>query len=182
MTYQDSGYTDETYINYSLEVPITVIENGRPVITATDKMLKKGQKFNPKLDLNALDKENGDLTSSVQILENDVDCEQEGSYHVTYSVTDSDSNTMTKTIMVTVTSNEAPEITGEAITSVNPNSTFDVMSSIKATEKEDGDMTSSITVGSNDVNTGTSGVYTITYKVVDSDGNEGVFLRKKFSN
>ncbi|WP_415821517.1 immunoglobulin-like domain-containing protein, partial [Listeria booriae] len=71
----------------------------------------KGGSFDPMTGVSASDTEDGDVTGNITVTANDVNVNQEGTYHVTYSVTDSDDNTTTKTITVTVTSNDAPVIT-----------------------------------------------------------------------
>lgn len=67
--------------------------------------------------------------------------------------------------------NNAPTFAGVEDASVTVDTSFDILNGVTATDKEDGDLTSSITT------TGTVDItvvneYTITYKVTDSDGNE----------
>ncbi|MBC1906762.1 DUF5011 domain-containing protein [Listeria booriae] len=151
-------------------VTVTVTSNDAPVITASDKTLKKGGSFDPMAGVSASDTEDGNVTSSVSVTANDVDTSAVGTYHVTYSVTDSDGNTTTKTITVTVTSNDAPVIVASDQT-IKKGKAFDVMAGVSASDLEDGDVTSGITVTANDVDTNTVGTYHVTYSVTDSDGN-----------
>ncbi|MBC1908134.1 DUF5011 domain-containing protein, partial [Listeria booriae] len=73
---------------------------------------------------------------------------------------------------------EAPTITGESETVLNPNAMFDPMSTMKATDKEDGDITQNIQVTNNTVDTSKPGSYLVTYEVTDSDGNiSSTFIR-----
>ncbi|WP_246369346.1 immunoglobulin-like domain-containing protein [Listeria rustica] len=154
----------------------TVIVTEAPVITggATTKV-NPNSLFDVMSSMEATDKEDGDLTKNITVESNNVDTKIPGNYEVTYKVIDSDGNeaTFTRTVVVT----EVPVIAGEATTKVNPNSLFDAMSSMKATDKEDGDITKNITVESNNVDTKTPGNYEVTYKVIDSDGNEATFTR-----
>ncbi|MGL5316649.1 MAG: immunoglobulin-like domain-containing protein, partial [Peptostreptococcaceae bacterium] len=76
--------------------------NNIPVITAQDVIIKIGDNFNPLDKVSAYDKEDGDLTSKVKVLENNVDTKAEGTYTVKYSVSDSKGSTATKIINVTV--------------------------------------------------------------------------------
>ena len=78
-----------------------VTTNEAPVINATDKTLTVGDKFDPKKDVTAIDKEDGDITKLMTIKSN-VDTRKVGEYEVTYTVTDSQGTTSTKTIKVTV--------------------------------------------------------------------------------
>ncbi|MBC1801435.1 immunoglobulin-like domain-containing protein [Listeria booriae] len=151
-------------------ITVTVTSNDAPVITASDKTLKKGASFNPMAGVSASDTEDGNLTNSVSVTANDVDTSAVGTYHVTYSVTDSDGNTTTKTITVTVTSNDAPVIVASDQT-IKKGKAFDVMAGVSASDLEDGNVTSGITVTANDVDTNTVGTYHVTYSVTDSDGN-----------
>ncbi|MBC2190299.1 LPXTG cell wall anchor domain-containing protein, partial [Listeria booriae] len=151
-------------------ITVTVTSNDAPVITASDKTLKKGGSFDPMAGVSASDTEDGNVTSSVSVTANDVDTSAVGTYHVTYSVTDSDGNTTTKTITVTVTSNDAPVIVASDQT-IKKGKAFDVMAGVSASDLEDGDVTGGITVTANDVDTNTVGTYHVTYSVTDSDGN-----------
>ncbi|MBC1373581.1 DUF5011 domain-containing protein [Listeria booriae] len=151
-------------------ITVTVTSNDAPVITASDKTLKKGGSFDPMAGVSASDTEDGNLTSSVRVTANDVDTSAVGTYHVTYSVTDSDGNTTTRTITVTVTSNDAPVIVASDQT-IKKGKAFDVMAGVSASDLEDGDVTAGITVTANDVDTNTVGTYHVTYSVTDSDGN-----------
>ncbi|MBA3926445.1 immunoglobulin-like domain-containing protein [Listeria rustica] len=151
-------------------ITVTVTSNDAPVITASDKTLKKGGAFSPMAGVSATDTEDGNMTSKISVTANDVDTSKVGTYHVTYSVTDSDGNTTTKTIAVTVTSNDAPVIQASDIT-MRVNKPFNVKNAVNATDTEDGDITSKISVTANDVNTAKAGVYHVTYSVTDSDGN-----------
>ncbi len=70
-----------------------------------------------------------------------------------------------------------PTLTGVSDTLVQVNEEFDPLAGVKATDKEDGDLTNKIVVDS-DVNINKPGVYTVTYTVTDSDRNETKVERK----
>ncbi|MDT0112192.1 DUF5011 domain-containing protein [Listeria booriae] len=168
--HQDLGFTDEDYTNYSNDVTLSVLANNAPTITATDHTLKKGAKFDPMSGVSATDPEDGNLSSSVKITANDVDTTKEGVYHVTYSVTDSDGNTTTKQVTVTVTSNDAPTIEATDHT-LKKGAKFDPTADVTATDAEDGNLTKDIKITANDVDTSQEGTYHVTYSVTDSDEN-----------
>ncbi|MBC1553207.1 DUF5011 domain-containing protein [Listeria booriae] len=168
--HQDLGFTDEDYTNYSNDVTLSVLANNAPTITATDHTLKKGAKFDPMSGVSATDPEDGNLSSNVKITANDVDTTKEGVYHVTYSVTDSDGNTTTKQVTVTVTSNDAPTIEATDHT-LKKGAKFDPMADVTATDAEDGNLTKDIKITANDVDTSQEGTYHVTYSVTDSDEN-----------
>ena len=87
--------------------------NEKPVINAKDLELKVGDKFDALNGVTASDKEDGDLTSSIKVVENTVNTKKSGKYKVTYKVTDSDNNETTLTINVTVKAKEMPKTGGQ---------------------------------------------------------------------
>ncbi|MBC6166868.1 DUF5011 domain-containing protein, partial [Listeria booriae] len=166
-----SGIGKVNGVKYTSENSIKLaIPGDAPVITASDKTLKKGGSFDPMAGVTASDTEDGDVTSGITVTANDVNVNQEGTYHVTYSVTDSDDNTTTKTITVTVTSNDAPVITA-ADKTMKKGASFDPMAGVTASDTEDGNITDNVSVTANDVDTSAVGTYHVTYSVTDSDGN-----------
>lgn len=74
----------------------------KPVITGAENItINKGDKFDPMTGVSADDKEDGDLTTKINIL-GDVDVNKEGEYKLIYSVTDSFGNISTVTRIVSV--------------------------------------------------------------------------------
>ena len=148
--------------------------NIAPTITATDKVLTVGDTFDPKADVTASDKEDGDITANLEVVKNEVDTTKAGVYEVTYKVTDSQGASYTTTIQVTVnpkmeTLNEAPIITATDKT-ITVGDTFDPKADVTASDKEDGDITANLEVVKNEVDTTKAGVYEVTYKATDSQG------------
>ncbi|MBC1552218.1 DUF5011 domain-containing protein [Listeria booriae] len=162
--------TDSDNNTTTKKIAVTVTSNDVPEITAEDHTVKRGKDFDPLQDIKATDREDGDITDAIKVTESDVDTSKEGIYHVTYSITDSDANTVFKTITVTVTSNEAPAITATDHT-IKKGAKFDPMAEVSAADQEDGDLTKSVKIKSNDVDTAKEGVYHIEYEVTDSDDN-----------
>ena len=76
--------------------------NEVPSISANDKTITVGDKFDVKKDVTAKDTEDGDLTDKIEVVKNDVDTTKPGTYEVVYKVTDSKGASTTKTIRVTV--------------------------------------------------------------------------------
>ena len=103
-------YTPEDTANYqTIEVeievevvPTPVALNHVPTISASDKTITVGAKFEPLKGVTAKDNEDGDLTSKIKVIKNTVDTKKAGTYKVTYQVTDSQGASVTKTIKVTV--------------------------------------------------------------------------------
>ena len=110
-------YTDETFAtawNFdSDKMPskdITLYakwkRNEAPVIFAEGTTIKVGCEFNPLANVKAEDKEDGDITEKIKVIENTVNTSKVGIYSVTYEVTDSNGLTTRKTIVVIVEDNK----------------------------------------------------------------------------
>ena len=78
------------------------IINAIPQIEASDKVINLGEKFEPLKGVKATDKEDGNITENIKIIENTVNVNVVGTYKVTYKVTDSKGAEAIKTIIVTV--------------------------------------------------------------------------------
>ena len=109
-------YTPEDTANYqTIEVeievevvPMQVELNHVPTISASNKTLIVGDKFDPLKDVTASGKEDGDLTPQIKVIKNTVNTKKAGTYEVTYQVTDSQGVAVTKTIKVTVEAKSTP--------------------------------------------------------------------------
>ena len=161
------------------EIQVTVLPkmtslNSIPVITATDKTITVGDEFNPLDDVSAEDEEDGDLTESIKIVDNEVNIYRVGKYYVTYEVTDSQGAKCTKTIAVTV--NPRPAIINSipVIDAVDQTlklgEEFNPLQHVRAYDKEDLDLTHKVEVIENNVDTTKTGDYIVTYRVTDSGG------------
>lgn len=142
----------------------------KPVLTAADRKIVLGDDFSGAFAMrgvSAVDKEDGDLTKDVVLLDNQVQSNVPGIYPVTYKITDSHGLTATKTINVTVAANSLPVIHAENKV-IEKGAPFNPLEGVTASDEEDGDLTSSITIRSNSVNTNVAGKYYITYAVTDS--------------
>lgn len=151
--------------------------NKAPVIKAEDIVITVGDKFNVLEGVTAYDEEDGNLTDRVKVKKNNVEADKEGVYSVTYIVMDNNGNTTEKTIKVTVkakeeaTTNEKPVI--EATDKViELGSKVDLLDGVTAYDKEDGNLTDVVIIKESNVDLFKEGVYSLTYSVKDSDGNE----------
>ena len=171
--------TDSGGATAKKEIQVTVLPkmvglNSIPVITATDKTITVGDEFNPLDGVSAQDKEDGDLTESIKIVDNEVNIYRVGKYYVTYEVTDSAGAKCTKTIAVTVNPrqsliNSIPVI--EAVDqTIKVGEEFNPLQHVKAYDKEDLDLTHKVEVIENNVDTTKPGEYNVTYRVTDSGG------------
>ncbi len=175
-------YTPEDTTNYQsveVEIAVNVVPaltpvNQIPTITAEDKTLTVGDNFDVMAGVTASDKEDGDITKDIEVIQNEVETDTAGVYEVTYKVMDKDGASATKTIYVTVNPkmeslNEVPTINAEDKT-LTVGDSFDVKKGVTSSDKEDGDLTAKIEVINNTVDTSKAGTYTVTYKVTDKDG------------
>ncbi|GAK22152.1 LOW QUALITY PROTEIN: chitinase [Vibrio sp. JCM 19052] len=139
---------------------------GEPVFSGiSDARVHHGSSFDPYAGVTASDKEDGDLTNSITV-EGSVDVNTVGTYVLVYSVKDSDNNE-TKQSRTVVVYSLVPEFEGVTDTTIQLGEAFDPMAGVKATDAEDGDLTSQVRVeGSVDVNV--LGVYDLVYRVTDS--------------
>ena len=126
------------------------------------------------LKVSAEDKEDGNITSSIEIIENTVDTAAAGIYKVVYKVTDSKGASATKEIKVTVNPkftiiNRVPVINAEDVV-INTGDDFNPMLNVTANDHEDGDLTDKVEIIENTVDTTNAGEYKVVYKVTDSKG------------
>lgn len=95
--------TDNDGNTVNRSITVTVTRNDKPVIRGTsNKTIDEGTNISLTSGVTAMDAEDGELTSSINI-SGSVNSSVPGSYNITYSATDSNNNTTTKTITVTVT-------------------------------------------------------------------------------
>ncbi|PEK60148.1 immunoglobulin-like domain-containing protein, partial [Bacillus pseudomycoides] len=143
--------------------------------------LHVGDTFDPMRGVKAVDKEDGDLTNRVKHKGN-VDTSKPGKYIVEYSVVDSQGVNATATQTVIVEGNGEtpgmePKLTVPVGATISVGDSFDPMAGVSATDKEDGDLTSKVTVDGK-VDTSKAGTYEVIYSVKDSAGNEVTTIQK----
>ncbi|WP_394883846.1 immunoglobulin-like domain-containing protein [Clostridium tertium] len=76
--------------------------NKVPTITASDKVITLGEKFEPLMDVRAYDEEDGDITNKIKVISNNIDINKLGIYEVIYEVEDSKGAKTTKKISVKI--------------------------------------------------------------------------------
>lgn len=150
-----------------------------PVITlngASTINLNVGDSYS-EIGATATDNVDGNLTSSIIIGGDTVNTSIGGTYVVTYNVSDTAGNAAIEVIR---TVNVIPDTTAPVITRIGAaNISLQLGDSYSdqgatATDNIDGDLTSSIVVGGDTINTNSVGSYTITYNVSDTAGNAAV--------
>lgn len=84
----------------------------KPKLEASDITISTGDTFDPfdsRIGLKATDTTDGDITNKIKVISNDVDTDTAGTYHVTYEVTNSQGESVGKTITVTVEDSTWPD-------------------------------------------------------------------------
>lgn len=119
------------------------------------------------------DAEDGDISANIVVGGDTVDTDMAGTYVITYDVSDSAAAPAVQaTRTVNVGTNNPPVITltGSAAVALTTGAAY-TDAGATAMDDEDGDLTATIVVGGDMVNTAAAGTYTITYNVTDMDGN-----------
>ena len=150
-----------------------------PVITlngASTVNLNVGDTYS-ELGATATDNVDGNLTSSIIIGGDTVNTSLGGTYVVTYNVSDAAGNNAAEVVRTVnvIADTTAPVITliGSANISLELGDSYSDQGAT-ASDNIDGNLTSSIVVGGDTVNTNAVGLYTITYNVSDAAGNNAV--------
>lgn len=162
--------------DYSVTIEASGPDTTPPVITligASTINLEQGDTYNEQ-GATATDNVDGDISANITIGGGTVDINTVGTYIVTYNVSDTAGNAA---VEVTRTVNVNPDATAPLIT-LNGSSTVnltegDTYTELGATALDnfDGDITASIVVGGDTVDTNTPGTYIVTYNVSDAAGN-----------
>ena len=176
-TEQDTTYkitysaTDSRGRKTEKTINLTVKGNKAPVIEGVkNHTLKVGDSFDPKAGVTVTDEDkNIEL-----VVESNVNTNIPGVYKVIYKATDSGNKTTIVESSVVVnpkmtTLNKIPVINAQDRI-VQLGEEFDPLEGVTATDEEDGDLTKSIKVIRNDVNTEVAGDYTVVFSVTDKQG------------
>lgn len=155
---------------------LTVIVNSAPSIIVSSRIpiVQIDTAFNPLDYVSASDFEDGDLTANITY-ESTVDTSKEGTYQVTYTVSDQYGFTVSATLRVLV-ENEAPIIhANDRVVQIHSAalSKEDILAQVTATDREDGDLSSAVTLNEkqlSSVDFNKEGNYDITLSVSDKHG------------
>ncbi len=159
---------DKSNFNVTKEVTLEVLDPEAPIIKFTEVSIPQYTSFDPNTGVEVIDANMDELSDITYT--GTVDTNKVGEYTLTYSVTNKFGLTTTADRIIKVIANESPIInaTNKTITQFD---SIDLLSGVTATDKEDGDLTSSITY-EGIVNTNEVGDYSVTYKVKDSVDQE----------
>lgn len=162
---------------YARNAKVKIVDTKAPEIT-----LNGGEKINNSYSkefeepgYKAIDEHDGDITDKVIVTKEEINEEK---YNIRYNVQDASGNKAEKLREVIIVDDVPPVITlnGSSTINVSLNGKYEEKGA-KAKDEKDGDLTNKIKTEGK-VDTTKEGTYTITYKVSDSKGNEGVKTRK----
>ena len=169
VTDHDGAITTQT-VNVKV-LPKQVAINNMPVINVpqTNITLTQGEAFDPLVGVTASDAEDGKLP--VVVLQNNVNVNQPGIYHVIYQATDKNGAKVTKQVTVTIKgkANDAPTITvpHDHVT-ITTGEHFDPLANVSANDTEDGALP--VKIIATNLDNSQPGVYQITYQAIDHQG------------
>ncbi len=168
------GVTDSSGNSMHTIRIVSVVDTTSPVILLSGSNPQTINKNSPYVELGATASDNydGDISGAIVIDSSDVNTSVIGSYNVTYSVSDSSSNTASTTRTVNVVDILSPTITlnGANSQTIVKNYPYTELGAT-ASDNYDGDISDAIVIDSSAVNTSVIGSYNVTYSVSDSSGN-----------
>ncbi|MCU4992662.1 DUF5011 domain-containing protein, partial [Bacillus cereus] len=147
------------------------VDNTAPIIfiLRDEITLNIGDSFDPMEDVKGSDSEEGDLTHKITY-DNGLDTSKPGTYYITYYLMDSQGKMDLKTRTIIV-KDQSPVITAPDEFIITEGEQFDPMVGVKATDPEDGDITSKVEYEYYTGSVNKPGTYKVYYKVTDSFGN-----------
>lgn len=160
---------DDDNIPADTEAPVITL-NGPAIVN-----LELGDPYTEQ-GATATDNVDGDLSADIVVGGDVVDVNTEGTYTITYNVSDEAGNAateVTRTVIVSLGADTgAPVITllGDASVTITEGDEY-TDAGATATDDRDGDLTENIVVGGDEVDPATPGTYVITYNVSDAAGN-----------
>lgn len=169
VTDHDGATTTQT-VNVKV-LPKQVAINNMPVINVpqTNITLTQGEAFDPLVGVTASDAEDGKLP--VVVLQNNVNVNQPGIYHVIYQATDKNGAKVTKQVTVTIEgkANDAPTITvpHDHVT-ITTGEHFDPLANVSANDTEDGALP--VKIITTNFDNSQPGIYQFTYQAIDHQG------------
>ena len=160
------------YTNKFNEKPFLEILGANPLL------LELGKTF-IEPGITARDKEDGDISDKIVVLENNIDNSTVGEYEIKYEITDSGGLSTVATRKVVVVQDDKPVIIlrGESIIYLNLGELY-FEQGASANDPQDGDISADITINSSLVDTSKIGTYNVIYEVVDTHGNSSQVIRK----
>lgn len=155
-----------------------------PSITAGDQSFYENEITSEQWEnlrmkgVSASDQEDGNLSRKIKITSDNVNVTKSGIYHVTYEITDSVGQTVTKTVTITIKKNDPPFINAkdkiyyEKEYSQREWESQLRMEGVSASDTEDGNITNKIKVIYDDVEMDKVGKHKVIFEVTDTFGKK----------
>lgn len=143
-------------------------------ISAPNKTIKKGDKFNPMTGVSAKDFDGSDITRHIIVTHNNVNVDRAGVYKVGYAVLGKNGKRVDIEVTITVVGESGDTFNTEIIAEdivLKKGSKFNPMDGVKAIDVTGSDITQHVLVTKNNVDTKNIGKYEVTYLVLDTKGN-----------
>lgn len=164
-----ANVSGETVTMKNATTSITGKESGKAAILATNKTIEINDSFDPMAGISAVDKDNSDITANIKIQSNNVNTHKIGIYTIIYEVETQDGK-LTKEVQVEVTGKNATIIADDQKLKVNDSfNPLDIVSAIDG-DGEDTNISKSIKIEENNVDTSISGNYEVLYSVKGING------------
>ena len=167
---------DTMFGTYSKDGKIRVIDTKPPeiILNGEEEYRQSYKNEFEEPGYKAIDEYDGDLTKNVKLSKENIN---ENSFYIKYEIEDSSGNKTQKARSVTLIDDIAPVISlnGNENITVLLNNNYEEKGA-KAEDEKEGDLTEKISK-EGDVDTSKEGIYTIIYKVADSQGNEATKKR-----
>ncbi len=181
VTYNISDAAGNAATQLTRTVIVSELDTTAPIITllgANPLSLKVGDTFTDP-GVNVLDNIDGNITGNIVIAGDAVNTAIAGTYTVTYNVSDAAGNPATQETRTVIVDGTSPVIT---LLGVNPlnlaiGDTF-IELGATASDDIDGDISGSIAIAGDTVNTAIAGIYVVTYDVSDAAGNPATQLMR----
>ena len=161
--------TDSSRFTYVKEVTIKVVGDSIPVINADNIIISEGKEFKPLEYVTAYDSVDGDISSNLKVVLNEVNTSLVGQYKVIYSVINSKGIEVKKEIIVSVVSDLIPKLYVASM-ETEVGKPINIKDYIKVYDNEDGNLIDRVSIDG-DVDYNTEGIYKINIIVSDSFGH-----------
>ena len=153
---------------------VRVVDTTAPVISLDGDDPQVIEVYSPYVEAGATATDNHDTGLTVTVDSTAVDTDTVGDYTVTYDVTDANGNVaaqVSRTVSVVDTTIPVISLIGDAEVTIEVGTTY-VDAGATVTDNYDTDLT--VTPDTSGVDSSTVGIYTVTFDVTDSNGNDAV--------
>ncbi len=160
---------DNNRFRYSKKITIKVVGESIPVIKASTITISEGKEFKPLEYVSASDIIDGDISSNIEVIFNNVDTKVVGIYKVIYQVINSKGIVSKKEVDVNVVSDLIPNLYVASM-ETEVNKPINLKDYIIANDNEDGNLIDRVNIDG-DINFNKEGIYNINITVSDSFGH-----------